>query len=378
MKILLVTPYFFEPHRWMISGYKGALGLSSLGHDVVVFTAGSRGQPAVERLSPNLTVYRFPDFFLSDPVNFGIMPFLFPRLWRVIRRERPTHFIVYKYMFHTSLSVYLIKLLGEKVVVVTDTFPGVSWFSRSRLVNLVMWVYARTLGLLVLRLADRVVLLHEGLVETAQRLGLKRIVVNHNGVDVEKFRDPAPPEDVKRAPDELIVTYVGRLESVKGYELLLDIASELTGKDPRLRFLFVGDSSARADVVERYQSESIRFLGHREDVPSILSMSDIFVLASYSEGLPNALMEAMAAGCACVSTRVGGVPWLLEDGKAGLTVAPGDRDALKEAIERLAGDEALRAGLSRRARAVIEERYRLDRLMEELVDLLKTSGSTSR
>ena len=371
MKILLITPYFFEPHRWMISGYKGALGLASLGHEVIVFTAGSKGQPPVEQLSSHLKVYRFSDFFLPDPVNFGIMPFLFLRLWRVIRKEQPTHFIVYKYMFHTSLSVYLLKILGKKVVVVTDTFPGVSWFSRSRLVNLVMWIYARTLGLLVLRLADRVVLLHEGLVEAARRLGLQHIVVIHNGVDTEKFHDTTPPIDVRCEENRLIITYIGRLESVKGYDLLLDIAVELTRKNPLLIFLFVGDTSAQADIVKLYQSESIRFLGHREDIPSILSISNIFVLPSYSEGLPNALMEAMAAGCACVSTRVGGVPWLLKDGKAGLMVDPGNGKALKEAIERLAGDKALRTELSQHARAVIEEEFRSDQLMEKLSHLLR-------
>ena len=143
-----------------------------------------------------MKIYRFRDFFLPDPVNFGVIPFLFPRLLSVIRGERPTHFLVYKYMFYTSLSVYLLKLMRKRVVVVTDTFPGVSWFSRSRFVNLVMWVYSRTIGLGVLRLADRVVLLHEGLVETARRLGLRRIQVHPNGVDMRLFESVTQPADV--------------------------------------------------------------------------------------------------------------------------------------------------------------------------------------
>lgn len=373
MKILLITPYFFEPHRWMVSGYKSALALSSQGYDVVVFTSGSRGQPRVEQPTQRLKIYRFRDLFIPDPVNFGILPFLFPRLLKIVRREHPTHFLVYKYMFYTSLSVYLLKLLGKKVVVVTDTFPGVNWFSRSRFVNLILWCYARTVGLGILRIADRVVLLHEGLVETARDLGLRRIQVHPNGVDMRLFERPSPPEDLEDKGQNLIVTYVGRLESVKGYDLLLEVARELTGRYSNLRFLLVGDKSGRDELVSRYQSDTIRFLGHREDVPSLLAVSDIFVLPSYSEGLPNALMEAMASGCACIASRVGGVPWLLEKTGAGLTVTPGDRAELREAIEKLVQDAELRARFSKRAREVIRDRYRLDRLSEELVAILEAA-----
>jgi glycosyltransferase involved in cell wall biosynthesis len=371
MKILLITPYFFEKHRWTVSGYKTAMALSKLGYEVVVFTAGSKGQPRVEQMSTRLKVYRFRDIFIPDPVNFGIMPFMFFRLWRVIQREKPTHHLVYKYMFHTSLSVYLLRLLGRKAVVVTDTFPGVDWFGRSRLVNLVMWCYARTLGYLVLSLAERVILLHEGLVGTAKRLGLEHTVVHHNGVDLELYRDAEPAPDLAKKKGKIVILYLGRLESVKGYDVLLDAATELGPRDPRLHFLFVGDISDRMDVVEKYQRNSIRFLGYRRDVSSVLAASDIFVLPSYSEGLPNALMEAMATGCACISTRVGGVPWLLGNEDAGLTVPPGDKLALMRAIERLAADKNLRDHLSRRARAVIEEGYNLERLAGELVEILR-------
>jgi len=373
MKILIVTPYFFEPHRWMISGYKSALGLAALGHDVVVFTSGSRGQPEVEEISAHLKVYRFRDFFLPDPVNFGIMPFLYWRVRKVLRREEPTHFLVCKYMFHTSLATLLLKFLGKKVVVMTDTFPGISWFSRSRFVNLVMWLYARTLGMMVLKTADQVVLLHEGLVATARRLGIRRFQVHHNGVDLDLFRDLELPADLTTREDEVLITYVGRLESVKGYDLLLGIAAEILERHEKARFLFVGDVSGRSDLVARHQQPRLRFLGHRTDVPSLLKASDVFVLASYSEGLPNALMEAMAAGCACVATAVGGVPWLLEHGRAGVIVPPGDRKALGEAVEKLIVDPQLRTRLGSRARVVIAESYDLSRLSRELASILRAA-----
>lgn len=372
MKILLITPYFFEPHRWNISAYKTALSLARIGHDVVVFTSASPGQPRVERPAPNLKVYRFRDIFFPDPVNYGILPFLYLRLLKVISKEHPTHFLVYTHMFYTSLSVILLKLLRKRVMVVTDTFPGIAWFGRSRVVNVIMWIYARTAGFAVLKLADRVALLHEGLVETACRIGLKRFVVHPYGVDWHRFEAPPAPTDVTKKDGELFISYVGRLESVKNYELLLEVAQDVCKRHSNVRFLFIGDTTSKEHLVERYQGNGVQFLGHREDVPSLLSLTDIFVLASHSEGLPSALMEAMAAGCACLATRVGGVPYLLNNGEAGLTVPQGDREAFAESLERLIGDEALRARLGTKARAVIEAHYQMDRLASELVGLLQT------
>jgi glycosyltransferase involved in cell wall biosynthesis len=370
MKILIVTPYFMEPRRWVASGFKAAFALARSGREVVVLTSGSAGSPRTEVPAPGLKVYRFRDFFMPDPVNFGILPFLSYRLWSVLRAERPTHVLVYKHMFYTSLSVAWLKLLGRSVVLVTDTFPGIVWFSRSSIVNAVLWIYARTIGLGLLRLADRVVLLHPGLLPTARKLGLDRVEIVPNGVDLAPIREARPPEDIA-AFGGVLVTYIGRLESVKGIELLLDVARELCGRRSDVRFLIVGDTAGAAELTSRYRDERIRFLGYRTDVPAILSASDVFVLPSYAEGLPNALLEAMAAGCACVASRVGAVPELAGDDEAALTVPPGDRGALLAAIERLLGDPDLRARLGERARRVIEEGYRLDDTAERLVSVLE-------
>ncbi len=121
MKILLVTPYFFEPHRWNIAAYKTAHSLARLGHDVVVFTSGSKGQPRTETPEPHLKVYRFRDIFIPDPANYGILPFLSFRLASGLHRERPTHSIVFTHMFYTSQAVGWLKLFRRKVVLITDT-----------------------------------------------------------------------------------------------------------------------------------------------------------------------------------------------------------------------------------------------------------------
>ncbi|MDD3774319.1 MAG: hypothetical protein PHW50_03540, partial [Patescibacteria group bacterium] len=101
MKILIISPYFFEPHRWMISAYKTALALSK-NDQVVVMTTG---RPWIEQMNKNLTIYRLRDLFLPDPINFSFVPFLGWHLLRIIRKEKPDCFLVNKHMFYTSLAV---------------------------------------------------------------------------------------------------------------------------------------------------------------------------------------------------------------------------------------------------------------------------------
>jgi glycosyltransferase involved in cell wall biosynthesis len=106
-------------------------------------------------------------------------------------------------------------------------------------------------------------------------------------------------------------------------------------------------------LVEQYRSE-IEFLGLRNDVPAVLAESDIFVMPSYSEGLSNAVMEAMASGCAIIATAVGGTPYLVENGVSGLLFEPGDRAALQAHIRRLVEDPAKRTAMGKAARAKAE------------------------
>ena len=105
-----------------------------------------------------------------------------------------------------------------------------------------------------------------------------------------------------------------------------------------------------------YQREVI-FTGLQHDIPEILKTTDIFVLPSYSEGLSNALMEAMASGCACIASDVGGNAFLLQNGVSGFLFPAGDREALRSHIERLIDDPAKRKALGEGARKRIEEMF---------------------
>ena len=364
MKVLLVTPYFLDSFAGRISMGSAVMAARQLSrrHDVTVLTTGR--DEAVERISPSLTVVSAPGWLLPDPVNYVISPALLWRVGRFIRRERPDLVLVSKFMFFTSLSVLVARALGRPVVVVTDTYPGINWFPRHRGVAAVMWLDARLVGVPLLRAADKVVLLHEGLEDVARRYGLDHEVI-HNGTDLAEADAAPPAADLEKRPGEVWIGYVGRLESVKGPDFLLRAADAVHARHPGVRTFFVGASGPRALEA----SSGVRFLGFRRDVYSVLKKMDVFCLPSLSEGLPNALMEAMSVGCACVASRVGGVVWLLEHEKNGLLVAPADVAGLTAALERLVTDAVLRQRLGRAARATIEERFDWRRIGERYEDL---------
>ena len=108
-------------------------------------------------------------------------------------------------------------------------------------------------------------------------------------------------------------------------------------------------------------TEHVRFLGsmaHQSTLAEV-AQADVFVLASFAEGLPVALMEAMALGVPCVSTTIAAIPELIEDGKNGFLVSPSNPAKLHHTLKLLASDAELRRQFSRKARATVEDRYNL-------------------
>ncbi len=191
-------------------------------------------------------------------------------------------------------------------------------------------------------------------------------VVIRNGVDT---RTPGPVESRSATPR---IVWVGRLKLPKDPLTLVRALGSLEGTfDADL----VGDGPLRRTVEEELRrlglGATVRLLGEREDVATLLAQSDVFVLASRSEGLPLSILEAMAAGLPVVASRVGGVPELVVDGETGLLVRPGDPEQLAAALGRLLADELLRRRLGEAGRARAREHFDLDSVRRAHVDLYR-------
>lgn len=177
------------------------------------------------------------------------------------------------------------------------------------------------------------------------------------------------PAAARPSDGSLVVGSVGRLDPVKGYDVLLRALREVPG----VRLEVVGDGDARAGLAELADrlgvAERVAWAGWHEDARSRLACYDVFCLPSRSEGFPLALVEAMLAGVPAVATTVGSVAEALDDGRAGLLVPPDEPAALAGALGRLRDDAALRRSLGGAARARAVAHYTVAQMVTAYEEL---------
>ncbi len=207
-----------------------------------------------------------------------------------------------------------------------------------------------------------------------QDVGIKKekISVILNGVDTEKFR-PREQTDLRQSlgflASECIIGCVGRFDPVKNHRLLIKAFSKLNYTLRPMRLVFLGDGPERASLEalgnELHCHDRIHFLGERDDVADILRMMDIFVLPSKSEGICNALLEAMATGLPIVATAVGGNTELIQDGSTGLLIPSDDEDAMASALNSFLNDSPdRREQIEQNARKRAEKEFSLRCMIE--------------
>ena len=193
----------------------------------------------------------------------------------------------------------------------------------------------------------------------ARTCSADRSVTIRNAVDAAA----APRAALDGEPPRLIS--VGRLKEPKDF---LGLVRALRSVDVPFSAAIVGDGPDRAGL-EPEARGVVELLGERDDVPEQLAASDVFALASRSEGMPVSVLEAMAAGLPVVATAVGGIPELVVDGETGLLVPASDEGALAEALRRVLGDADLRRRLGATGRRRVEEEFDLPRFRQAHVEL---------
>jgi len=214
--------------------------------------------------------------------------------------------------------------------------------------------------------------LREALVQSARVPG-ERVIAIHNGIDLDALQAALPARDL---PGGFRVGAVGRLDPVKGLEHLLDAAAAIGPQAPDLRFIIAGEGPQRASLERRIGAlgldHRVTLLGHRDDVPALMQALDIFVLPSLSEGLPTALLEAMAAARPIVASDIPGIAEVVRHRHSALLTPPGDAQALGDAILELRRDPQLAADLGRAARERVQAHFSLAQCVAQYVELYCT------
>ncbi len=186
-----------------------------------------------------------------------------------------------------------------------------------------------------------------------------KVSIGYNAVEINRFGGAAPAglrEQIGGSDRPLVLT-PARLDEQKGHPVLLRAAAELPGVD----FVLAGEGPLRGSLealaAELGVADRVHFLGYRSDIPELLAACDAFALPSLYEGSSLAVLEAMAARRAVVSSAIGGTNELIEDGVDGLLVAPGDSAVLAAALRRLLEDDGLRATFATQARERVERDF---------------------
>lgn len=191
-----------------------------------------------------------------------------------------------------------------------------------------------------------------------------------NGVDLTRFRplDAAAKAAKRRElglPDGPLALFTGRLAAEKRVDQLVALWPSVRQQFPTAVLLLLGDGPEAA-ALKAQAGAGVLFGGQVDDVASYLQTADLFVLPSATEGLSNSLLEAMAAGVACVVTAVGGAPDVVAHGRSGWLIPPDSTADLETAVRHLLGDEAARAALGRQARQKMAAEFGLESVADTL------------
>ncbi|MEZ4524003.1 MAG: glycosyltransferase family 4 protein [Thermomicrobiales bacterium] len=233
---------------------------------------------------------------------------------------------------------------------------------------------------------DRFIVISQEIDRELENAGVPqdRRVFIPNGVDLERFRPPTNDEKSRlRAsleidPEARVVVFTGRLAPEKRLDLLVDSWESVEKKVPGAQLVIVGDGPDREKLTEASEGRNVLYPGRTDDVSPYLRAADAFVLPSDTEGLSNALLEAMAAGLPVIATDVGGARDVIDHDRSGLIIPPGDRDALESALVRVLGNRSYGMELGTAARARIEEGYGLKSTARSLRQLYESVIDESR
>lgn len=329
------------------------------------------------------------------PLNSLYKPHAFKQMLRLAAYMRQSRTqILHSYNFYANVfAVPAARLAGVPVVIASIRDQGAYTTPAQR--KLHKWVG---------RLADKVLVNADSIRQWLIEEGFQpeKIVTIRNGIDTTGDSASAKGTNIREqyniAADAPLVLMVSRLNPKKGVDDFLNAAALVSARHPQARFLVVGEKlqnrNGVVSVDHAYHTylhaltaklgltEKLIFTGRRSDVTAILAESSVSVLPSLSEGIPNSLIESLAAGVPVVATRVGGIPELVRDGENGFLVPVNSPETLAACINKLLSDKTLAARFSDSARASIQQDFSLQLMIRDTealyTRLLLEQGITGR
>jgi glycosyltransferase involved in cell wall biosynthesis len=282
-------------------------------------------------------------------------------LVRALRTLRPD--LVYSFNYPTTVYARVAGLLASVPVLITG--------ERGMYLTAAEGILERML----VRLTECVISNAEAVRrDLVDRIGLPagKVITIHNAIEAGERPGPRERGAARRAlgleEGSCVVGTIARLEDEKNLSMMIGVAALCRDAVPGTRFCAIGggprEDALRAEIRERGLDDTFLLAGPRDSAQELLPAFDIFVLTSRSEGLPNTVMEAMAAGLPCVCTDVGGCGELVEEGLSGHLVPAWDAAAMAGRVRELLRDPGIRERMGSRGRDRILREFSVARLVE--------------
>ncbi|NWF77964.1 MAG: glycosyltransferase family 4 protein [Chloroflexi bacterium] len=378
MKQILVFAAYFHPH---VGGYEKIVyelsrRLVQKGYEVDIVTCNTERTLACEELD-GLHVYRLPCWNALN--SLYPIPKPSPTSFRILRSLlRQNYDIV-----HTHTRFFVTAFLGflfakfKRIPLVHTEHGARHSIVPNKLIDFISRAYDHTLGALVVKSARRNIGVSQAACWFLKHLGTAHVQVIYNGIDTNIFKREKTNYRQKLgiSNEALVITFVGRLIYAKGVQDLISAFSKIKDTAPELKLLIVGDGPYRADLENLAQqtdcASDILFLGQKsqDEVIDVLSVTDIFVNPSYSEGLGISSLEAASIGLPIIATDVGGTSEIITTHETGILVKAGDVGQLAEELCRLGANIELRKKLGENARRLAEQKFNWDKIVQEYIEL---------
>ncbi|MFS8600986.1 MULTISPECIES: glycosyltransferase family 4 protein [Priestia] len=352
---ILIATFWSFPHVGGLSNYIVTLskGLKSQGHKVDIISPNQFSTSKVkqfrEMVTPNLKHFftkRYGSY--NDRIlNHKRLIYVYEKMLETIDLE--------KYDILHAQDLFTANILGRfnefynKPLFYTPHGMFTSNRLRFNIIKKgsVEEAYFTELENKAIQYASHIIVLSDSFREPLIKLGAKskNITTVITGIDYPNNQR----EKLETSPSNLVITCVARLGPRKGHNHLFEALARLKKYTSNVEVLIVGDGQMREKLEKQKKAlglSMVKFLGSRDDVPSILNKTDIFVLPTINDSLPLSIIEAMHSGTAVISTNCGGIPELIKHNKTGIIVEPGDTEQLAHALKFLIKNKEVRNKMS--------------------------------
>ena len=345
---------------------------------VTIVTANTHGYPEEETLN-GIRVIRLPCWHILNETYPIIKPNIktFRLLYKLFRDDFNIVSTQTRFFVPSFIGFIFAKL--KRIRLIHTERGSVHSIVDSKLIYFISHVIDHTIGTLIVRFASHNVGVSQAACQFLKHLGAKKITYIPNGIDSNFYKkiDAVLRSKLNIDDNKLVITFVGRLIYAKGVQDLINVLKELQERYQNIKLIIVGAGNYKSSLELLSKNmglqKDILFAGekNKEEIVELLSISDIFVNPSYSEGLPTSVLEAASVGLPIIATDVGGTKEIVENEKTGFLITPMDITALEKALRQLIDNPGLRTEMGQRSRESVKERFNWDTITEQYLELFE-------